>query len=105
MPKSRTKLAGGEARSIMRRKIVWRVDWMAKSAAKRLPALPLVASQMDRTDFLSLIVILAHGSRKLGSLSVNTFRGQDGLRQKNLRTSRESWIWRPPQGTSETFRW
>ena len=75
--------------SITRRKVVLREVSIPKRSANRTPPLPQVARPRDVICSLSLIVIRAHGSASVLRRSVNTFREQSGLWQKNLRTAHE----------------
>jgi len=73
----------------------WQLLYMVHSA---------VANPMEVICWQCRIVILAHGSTKVGKRSAKTFREHSGLRQENLRTVRTNWTQRPAQGASRRVR-
>jgi hypothetical protein len=72
--------------------------------ARRAPPSPLRANPMVWRASRKRVVSREAGLISSGRRSVNTLRGQAGLRQKNFRTIRRSRIGRPAQGRSAGLR-
>src|SRR5215472_7322075 len=104
MPTILTSLIGGIGTKCSDQRSVVSESGIPSLAAKRAPALPVLAKPIAWIDVRNRVVRREQGSRRSGIRSVNTLRGQLATRQKNFLTVSTRRSGRPRQGRSAGLR-